>query len=100
MRWRFHPEALREAEDAATYLSDRSIWMGERFAEAVEVGIQAILKRPDSYPVIADGVRVFRLKRFPYHLYYVLSVDRKDIVIYAVAHTKRRSGYWQERLPE
>ncbi len=100
MKWRFHPDALQEAEDAAAYLGDRSIWMGDRFAETLEAGIQSILQRPTSYPVIGDDVRVFRLKQFPYHLYYVLSNDGREIVIYAVAHTKRRPDYWRERVPE
>jgi hypothetical protein len=36
------------------------------------------------------------LRRFPYGLIYAL--DQDDILILAVAHTRREPGYWRDRL--
>lgn len=43
------------------------------------------------------GLRQVRLRQFPYRLVYMVVSD--EIVIVAVAHERRRPGYWQDRLP-
>lgn len=47
-----------------------------------------------------DGeIQVYRLKRFPYRLYYVHFPLAQLVRIYAVMHEKRRPQYWRERVP-
>jgi plasmid stabilization system protein ParE len=41
------------------------------------------------------GERGLMVRRFPYQLIYYVRSD--DIVLVAVAHTKRRPGYWKRR---
>ena len=41
-------------------------------------------------------MRRLLVKRFPYQLIY--RVEGDEIVIYAVAHQKRRPGYWRKRI--
>jgi hypothetical protein len=41
-------------------------------------------------------VRRFNLRGFSYHLIY--RIEENAMVIYAVAHHKRRPGYWSGRL--
>jgi toxin ParE1/3/4 len=36
------------------------------------------------------------IKRFPYQLIYRVEAD--TITVYAVAHLKRKPGYWRDRL--
>jgi hypothetical protein len=38
------------------------------------------------------------LRRFPFGLLYAIETER--IVIVAVAHLKRRPGYWKDRIEE
>jgi hypothetical protein len=40
--------------------------------------------------------RWVRTRRFPYILYYRL-VDADEVLIVAVAHARRRPGYWLRR---
>ena len=40
----------------------------------------------------------FLLDCFPYRLIY--SIDTNDIIIVALAHQHRRSGYWRGRVEE
>jgi plasmid stabilization system protein ParE len=40
--------------------------------------------------------RWMRLLRFPYLFYYEIR-DSQTVLIYAVAHGRRRQGYWQRR---
>jgi mRNA-degrading endonuclease RelE of RelBE toxin-antitoxin system len=37
------------------------------------------------------------LKIFPYRLIY--GVDGEEVVVYAVAHVRRKPGYWRKRIP-
>jgi hypothetical protein len=53
---------------------------------------------PEAWPVWPGrtDVRPRVLQRFPYSIIYL--VERNEIVIVAVAHHKRRPGYWLDRL--
>ena len=43
------------------------------------------------------GARGCRLKKYPYRLIYIEEPTRAFVV--AIAHDKRRQGYWRRRLP-
>ena len=45
---------------------------------------------------LTSRVRTFRLRTFRYNVVYV--IDGDEIVIVAVAHHRRRPGYWRGRL--
>ena len=47
------------------------------------------------WPVDAEGVRYFILRRFPYTIHY--EVAASFVTVLAVAHQRRRPGYWHER---
>jgi toxin ParE1/3/4 len=47
------------------------------------------------WPVDAEGVRYFILQRFPYTIHY--EVAASHVTVLAVAHQRRRPGYWQKR---
>ena len=98
MTFDFHPEAQAEFEDAAHWYEDRSIYAGDRFVGAVRQGIKAILIDPLRYPQVGDAVRVFRLRKYPFSLYYTFDAETELICIYAVMHQKRRPDYWRQRL--
>ena len=46
---------------------------------------------------VEGAARRIILKTFPYQLVY--RVEGDEVRIYAVAHLKRRPGYWTTRLP-
>lgn len=96
--YRFHPKALAEYESAAVWYRGRSHEGALRFAALVDDGILGIRKMPEAWPVWPGRADVRRrvLQRFPYSIIYL--VDRNEIVIVAVAHHKRRPGYWLRRL--
>ena len=94
----FEQEALEEYRDAARY-SQEHFGLGHDFIRAVRHATAAIAADPARFPQITKGIRVFRLRRFPFHLYYH-SVEGSDrIIIYAVAHHARSPEYWRSRLP-
>jgi hypothetical protein len=51
-------------------------------------------------PEIAGlDIRRTRVHRFPYHVAYML-VDGDELSVLAVAHDRRRPGYWSDRVGE
>jgi toxin ParE1/3/4 len=96
-RLRFHPEARIEALSSATWYRERSREAALTFTSAVTEAVQAIRERPEACaPWRHTNIRRRLLRRFPYSHFYVVENDL--VVIMAVAHHKRRPGYWLPRL--
>jgi plasmid stabilization system protein ParE len=66
-----------------------------RFAQAVEVAVAEIKNGPQLWPSISRRLRYRKLRRFPYCLFYRVIGNTAFIV--AVAHGRRRLGYWKRR---
>jgi plasmid stabilization system protein ParE len=96
VRIRFDPEADEELEEAAAYFEERSR-DGARFLADVASTTDLLLQFPHVGPPVRGRFRRMMLKTFPYQLVY--RVDGEEIRIFAVAHLKRRPGYWRTRLP-
>ena len=47
------------------------------------------------WPADPDAVRYYILRRFPYTIHY--EVAGTEVIVLAVAHQRRRPGYWQDR---
>ena len=93
----FEQEALEEYREAAFYSEER-FGLGEAFVQAMQAALETISCDPARFQSVGDGVRIFRLKRFPYYLYYYYHMQRETITIYAVAHHRRRPDYWRQRM--
>ena len=99
MGLRLHPEAEREFDEAVSWYQDDYPGRGLRFFEAVHTELRRIREAPQSFPTWRrrKDVRVCVVPRFPYAL--IFGASSKDWTVYAVAHDKRRPGYWQKRIP-
>ncbi|MBE7494987.1 MAG: type II toxin-antitoxin system RelE/ParE family toxin [Verrucomicrobiaceae bacterium] len=94
----FESEALEEYREAAQYSEDR-FGPGLQFVAAMQVALKEIGRDPARFQPVGDGVRIYRMKRFPYHLFFHHQLTPEAVVVYAVAHHKRRPDYWRDRLP-
>lgn len=97
----YHPAAIRELRAAVAW-SDEFFESGAEL-DAVVLDLEALVARmPYASPVAHDAplrredVRQARVGRFPYRLVFL--VQARDIVVLAVAHLRRRPGYWRRRL--
>ena len=91
----FHPEALVETEAAVAWYRERSFRAAEVFIRELENAIAAIAEAPHRWPVYESGCRRFPLQRFPYLVIY--RDKPQSIEVLAVAHGRRRPGYWRPR---
>ncbi len=93
----FHPRAIFEARKARNWYAHRNLAVATRFMAELDRAIDKIKDGPDRWPKYLFGARFFKLRRFPYMVIYW--EDQASILILAVAHAKRRPGYWRKRLP-
>ena len=101
MTFEFHPEASAEFHDATHWYEDRSLFAGDRFVQAMRAAVDDIIADPRRYPPAGEeSIQVYRLKKFPFRVYYSFDPDGPSVFIYAVMHEKRRPDYWRARIPK
>lgn len=91
----FHPAALREVESAQAWYEERSLFAASAFLRELSIAVQRIRQAPHRYPAAEGGTHRILFERFPFTLYYRVQADKVTVV--AVAHQKRRPGYWSAR---
>jgi toxin ParE1/3/4 len=97
-RFSIHAQAEAEVRMAVAYYEGQRRGLGRAFRQEFEKAIARIQRSPQAWSLVDDqGTRKHLLKRFPYTLYYIELDD--SIWIAAVAHQKRRPGYWSGRNP-
>ncbi len=100
-RVRFEVEADVEYRQAGRWYDDRRSGLGGEFFDAVDAAIHQVLGFPrigTPVPRVPRYLPVRRLavSRFPYSIVYLETPDVFRIL--AVAHDRRRPGYWKKRL--
>ena len=90
------PQAIDEAREARNYYLTKSAAAEEAFRKELEHAVALIREHPETWPTYVHGTRRFVLHRFPYSLVY--RTDGTSSLIIAVAHAKRKPGFWRSRL--
>ena len=93
---RIHPSALDEAEAATEWYRRRSARAAGMFLDELDRAVERIGDHPGQFPEYAFGTRRLVLQRFPYLV--VFRETGSGLEIIAVAHGRRRPGYWRERI--
>lgn len=93
---RFRPEAAEEVAEAATFYAARAPGLAEEFLLELQKALDLATTAPDAGARYPMGTRRLLLQRFPYSVVYRPETDFVWIV--AVAHQRRRPGYWRRRV--
>jgi toxin ParE1/3/4 len=100
MTLRLHPDASAELDAAALWYEHEQPGLGQAFLIEVARATTTIEETPSTWPFVRKQRRIrrFLLARFPFAILY--QADAGNVVVLAVAHTKRRPNYWRaRRLP-
>jgi plasmid stabilization system protein ParE len=92
----FHRLAAQEYRTARSWYARRSRRAATRFIQAIDKAILQIAENPKRWPLYDNNHRFVKIKKFPYLLLYRLRAANQLTVV-AVAHAKRRQGYWRRR---
>jgi len=93
---KYHEAAEEELLHEIGYFERRAAGLGRRFLAEILRAEQLISQFPDSTEEIRPGIRRCVLRKFRYSLIYSQETD--GLLILAVAHHRRRPGYWLGRL--
>lgn len=101
MKLRYHPDARAELRAAMRIGEAERPGRGVALQELVRVVERRIRRFPRSaprWPRLRAPFEVRRavLRKAPYLVVYTLLPDQ--IVVVAIAHTRKEPGYWRERL--
>jgi hypothetical protein len=92
---RFHPKAEQEYLTALGWYRERSLIAAVSFESVFGQAIERIRQAPQSWPIYVSDFRKYTLRQFPFSIVYQEFIS--EIVVFAVAHGRRRPGYWTER---
>jgi len=95
MNYRFLLPAEEEMTESASYYEDMAVGLGSDFLDEVQSTIERICENPKIAEKEMKNIRRITLARFPYSIFY--AEDEGQIIILAVAHHKRRPGFWKNR---
>jgi len=87
--------AAQEIEEISDWYGERSLRARERFLDELDAALDRILEAPKRWQAHLHGTRRALLRKFPFGVVYRL--DEPWVEIVAVAHHKRRPGYWSDR---
>jgi plasmid stabilization system protein ParE len=93
--YRFLPAAEEEMVEAALFYEAAGSGLGHDFLGDVQRGVDLLRERPQLGRSMGRGLRQALLTRFPFSLIYAL--EPEAVLIVAVAHQRRRPGYWRTR---
>jgi plasmid stabilization system protein ParE len=92
---RFHPEAEQEYLTALGWYRERSVAAANQLEIALIRSIGKISGNPRRWPMYVGEFRKYTLRQFPFSIVY--QEFSSEIVVFAVAHARRHSGYWKDR---
>jgi toxin ParE1/3/4 len=100
LRIRLHPGAAADLTAAGDWYELQVPGLAADLTDEVDRALDAIAERPSTWPLWpgadpALGVRRFLLPRFPFAIGYVVEDD--TVTVLAIAHLRRRPGYWLRR---
>ena len=95
MKVEFHRAAAEELRAAAIFYEDRVPGLGEQFLTEVEHACSRVGEHQALGPRLDPQHRRLGLRRFPFALIYRITTSKVQIV--AVAHDRRKPGYWKQR---
>lgn len=91
----WHPEALKDAQEARDWYAERSPSAVHGFLTALDQGINAVMEAPERWPNHRYGCRRYVFPDpYPYTLIFRLL---PSVEVVAVAHQKRHPLYWKRR---
>ena len=96
MRFKFHPQALEDYQQAVNWYAPRGTTLAESFMQAVEGRDLRIAENPARWRVIEEDVHRCLTRVFPFGILYTIESDY--VLIVAVMHCSREPGYWRHRL--
>ncbi len=87
--------ASKDVEEIVDYYEAIQDGLGIAFQAHLKSAFLTIRRFPEAFGHdLVTGTRTYKLKRFPHVVHYL--IEEHEIVVMAVAHVRRRPGYWKQ----
>lgn len=90
-----HAEARRELLEARDYYDERRENYGRLFVDAIEAEFERLVEFPRMGKPLVLGTRRRTVRGWPYSIVYQPILG--GIYVIAIAHHRRKPGYWRKR---
>ena len=92
----FLEEAEQELMEATLWYESREAGLGRRFRDEVSHVLNRIVEDPLLWRERPGGYRQVNCPVFPYYIPYF--IREQKIIVAAIAHGRRKPGYWKSRI--
>ena len=92
---RFLEDAQDEFLEQISYYEEHQKGLGDRFRESVEAAVALASAHPKLGSPWKLRTRRTFLRGFPFSVVY--RIETAELVVFAVAHFRRRPSYWRRR---
>ena len=89
------PDAESECQSALGWYALEDIELALRFTAAIDAILRRIAETPYAFPRVKNSTQRAVLKRFPYSVYFIVTVDLIRVI--SVLHHRRAETHWQRR---
>jgi len=92
------PQAQNEYLAAIEWYEQQGEGLGAEFSQEVEKSFDRISSAPERYRLADKILRVIRLDRFPYSIFYRWDSARSHLLVTSIFHHRRRPSSWLGRM--
>jgi len=94
-----HHEAKAELRKSREWYDSQQPGLGLELLDDLRAALSRIERDPEvGIRYLNTQFRFYRVHRFPFVIYYLSMPDY--LCVMAIAHERRRPGYWKKRKPE
>jgi plasmid stabilization system protein ParE len=87
--------ARRDFDEAFDWYAARSSDAAVGFVNEVNTALARMASDPERFAAVDNQHRQCPVSRYPFRIIYRVSGER--VLVVAIAHAKRRPGYWKDR---
>ena len=95
---RYHPDARAEFLNQVGYYAAIGTRLADRYDEAVYIAERQAADAPETWPKYKRKTRRIVDRTFKFSFVYLY--NESEVYVVAVAPTRRKPGYWRERLSD
>ena len=92
----WHPDAEAEYLASFQWYYDRNSDAADAFEIELERALTLIARNPKTWPPYVHQTQKIGLRHYPFNL--VFRESSRGVEVIAVAHQRRKPGYWKDRI--
>lgn len=92
----FLEEAEHEFVETVLWYESKEVGLGKRFRSEIAHVLDRIIEDPFLWREHSGGYRRVNCPVFPFYIPYF--IRKKKIIVAAIAHGRRKPGYWNSRI--